>query len=38
MVRNQRYPATVVKLPFWKGEIRQPVLSSRSAATLEKLS
>lgn len=38
MVRNRRYPATVVKLPFWKGEIRQPVLSSRSAATLEKLS
>ena len=26
-VRSQRYAGTVVKLPFWKGDTRQPVLS-----------
>ena len=36
-VRNQRYTGTVVKLPFWKGETKQPALSSAAAPTLEKL-
>ena len=27
VVRAQRYAATVVKLPFWKGEARQPALT-----------
>ena len=35
-VRSQRYAATVVKLPFWKGEPKQPALSS-AGPTLEKL-
>jgi len=35
-VRSQRHVATVVKLPFWKGETKQPALSS-AAPTLEKL-
>lgn len=38
MVRNQRYAATVVKLPFWKGEARQPALESTKVSTLERLS
>ena len=37
-VRSQRYPGTVVKLPFWKGESKQPALTSSAAPTLEKLS
>ena len=37
-VRNQRHTATVVKMPFWKGEPKQPALSrSAPAAALEKL-
>ena len=37
-VRSQRYAATVVKLPFWKGETKQPALTSKpSATTLESL-
>ena len=36
-VRSQRYPATVVKLPFWKGETTQPALASGAAKPLEKL-
>ena len=27
-VRSQRYAATVARLPFWKGEARQPALAS----------
>lgn len=37
VVRSQRYGATVVKLPFWKGQAQQPVLSQTVRATLEKL-
>ena len=39
-VRNHRYDGTVVKLPFWKGEARQPVLTTSALGarpTLEKL-
>lgn len=36
-VRTLRYPATVVKLPFWKGETPQPALASGAAKPLEKL-
>ncbi len=36
-VRNQRYGATVVKLPFWKGEKTQPALTGTSANRVEKL-
>ena len=36
-VRSQRYTGTVVKLPFWKGEPKQPALTSSVAPTLEKL-
>jgi aminomethyltransferase len=36
-VRSQRYPATVVKLPFWKGEPVPPALQASGGATLEKL-
>ena len=32
-VRAQRYAATVVKLPFWKGETKQPALSASQPAT-----
>ena len=35
-VRSQRYTGTVVKLPFWKGEPKQPVLTSPAATSLEK--
>lgn len=35
MVRDRRYCATIVKLPFWKGEKKQPTLSS--ASTVERL-
>ena len=34
-VRSQRYPATVVKLPFWRGETRQPALEANAGPTLE---
>jgi len=37
VVRNQRHAATVVKLPFWKGQTQQPVLPQTVRATLEKL-
>jgi len=37
VVRNQRYIATVVKLPFWKGETKQAALTSSAAPTLERL-
>jgi len=37
-VRSQRHTAKVVKLPFWKAEAPQPVLSKSTTATLEKLS
>ena len=37
VVRNQRYAATVVKLPFWKGQAQQPALPQTVRATLEKL-
>jgi aminomethyltransferase len=36
-VRSQRYAATVVKLPFWKGQAQQPVLAQTVRTTLEKL-
>jgi len=36
-VRNQRYPVTVVRLPFWKGDVRQPALTSTARPTLEHL-
>ena len=37
-VRSQRYAATVVKLPFWKGETKQPALAPpRPATALEHL-
>ena len=36
-VRAQRYAATVVKLPFWKGETGPAALPSNAASTLEKL-
>lgn len=36
-VRSQRYLASVVKLPFWKGEKLQPALA-KTAPTLEPLS
>ncbi len=36
IVRNQRYLGTVVKMPFWKGEQKQPALSS-AAPTMERL-
>ena len=36
-VRAQRYAATVVKLPFWKGETTQAVLGTSAASTPEKL-
>ena len=37
-VRSQRYAATVVKLPFWKGETKQPALAGpQPATTLEHL-
>ena len=32
-VRSQRYVGTVVKLPFWKGEPKQPALSGTPAAS-----
>ena len=32
-VRNQRHTATVVKLPFWRGEMKQPTLTSHPAAS-----
>jgi len=35
-VRNQQHRATVVKLPFWKGQTSQPALSS-AAPTMERL-
>jgi aminomethyltransferase len=34
-VRNQRYDATVVKLPFWKGENPKAALASASTKTVE---
>jgi len=37
-VRSQKYTGTIVKLPFWKGETRQPALTVSGAPTLEKLS
>ena len=37
-VRSQKYTGTIVKLPFWKGETRQPALTASGAPTLEKLS
>ena len=37
-VRNQRHTATVVKLPFWKGEAQQPALAATKVSTLEHLS
>ena len=36
-VRNQRHAATVVKLPFWKGEMQQPALATTKVSTLEQL-
>jgi len=37
-VRSQRHTAAVVRLPFWKAETPQPVLSTSTIPTLEKLS
>ncbi len=37
-VRSQRYEATVVKLPFWKPEIKPAAIGATIAAQLEKLS
>lgn len=34
-VRTQRYSAMVVKLPFWKGETKQPAIASTVTPTLE---
>ncbi|MBI3331306.1 MAG: glycine cleavage system aminomethyltransferase GcvT [Candidatus Omnitrophica bacterium] len=31
-VRNQRYAATVVKLPFWKGQAKQPAIPNMERA------
>ncbi len=35
-VRAQRYPATVVRLPFWKGDAKPAALASPAASTLER--